>query len=119
MRKYKFRAWDKALKKWIYLTIGNDGIKISDVPNDVLVMWVRGKRVGKWQQFTGLLDENGKEIFEGDVVRQRGIKFASYEVVYEAPKFRLKSSQGVMDNKKILSNCEIIGNIYESPELIA
>ena len=79
-------------------------------------------------QFTGLLDKNGKEIYESDVVRvdddwdKYGMTAGeSYEVYFNEGGFRLKpkydkNARGywLEDNNEF----EIIGNIYENPELI-
>src|SRR5258706_15782548 len=61
MRPIKFRAWDIDHKQFIYFDLGN--------PDDNLFgrHGVLGGTVIKdWQQFTGLLDKNGKEIYEAD-----------------------------------------------------
>ena len=74
-------------------------------------------------QFTGLLDRNGKEIFEGDVVEHRNyIKelLGKYEVRWGLFGFTLHDPL----HPELLSyyvspeQLEIIGNIYENPELI-
>jgi hypothetical protein len=58
MRGIKFRAWDDFNKEMIqYLSIDSQGWIFSSATNSPFVM-----------QFTGILDKNGKEIYEGDVV---------------------------------------------------
>ena len=78
-------------------------------------------------QFTGLLDKNGKEIYEGDIIRTK-----RYGVVHGqsntqgADLFRVvyKNAQFYIDNKLRHfylqdSKCnEVIGNIHENPELL-
>lgn len=76
----------------------------------------------KLMQSTGLLDKNGVEIFEGDVVR---IWESLYTVFYDSQtcSFRLKPHDDRW-NVDYMSNFldggvfEVIGNIYEHPELV-
>lgn len=79
----------------------------------------------KVMQYTGLKDKNGKEIYEGDVVRiwadpkdYNGYKGHNYIGVVEWDEFILgfilSDGHGLKDFEFI----EIVGNIYENPELL-
>lgn len=116
MREIKFRCWydnhmfdvtdiDFAYKM-INLT-GADIIKFTD---------------GILMQYTGLKDKNGKEIYEGDIVR---VRYKGKEdigkIIYEYNGFTID----VMNMKRpygrvplIERFTEVIGNIYDNPELL-
>lgn len=74
----------------------------------------------KVMQFTGLYDKNGKEIYEGDVV-SGGNSWASHvenEVVkFENGGFSPFSVAG-WECTPSPEDCEIIGNVFENPELL-
>ena len=79
-------------------------------------------------QFTGLLDKNNKEIFEGDLLKRIGDSLDNFFEVYwnvQAAKFNTRVIQ--KHNKLIaimpvpadgFHDLEVVGNIYENPELI-
>ena len=102
MREIKFRAWDKIQKKMIpeWFSIHKNHEPLE------------------FMQFTGLKDKNGKEIYEGDVVKgdYRVIwkqKFASFGLVHPSWLFVHYFGEAADPEE-----CEVIGNIYESPELL-
>lgn len=76
-----------------------------DVNNDVILM-----------QYTGYKDMNGKEIYEGDIVRYYD---DIYEVKWMWAGFYIHSLQNGFDELATNENfVEVIGNIYENPELL-
>lgn len=133
MREIKFRAWDG--KKFGYVSIGYD--RISWPSPDYFEQTFSGVREGSpeqvrfmsvegFQQLTGLRDKNGKEIYEGDIVRSPGGPIQGV-VVWQAPAFVMKDrtkngyskrwSEFVLAAKEKQFQ-EVIGNIYENPELL-
>lgn len=69
------------------------------------------------QQFTGLTDRNGVEVFEGDIINpNHEIKTRHYrpkEVKWVNSRYRIGFNIGGSETE-----CEVIGNIYENPELL-
>lgn len=76
MRPIKFRAWDIIAKRYFFL---NDSL--SSIPYYELFCHTPDNRPYKLEQFTGLLDRLGKEIYEGDIVYDEEFDYKS-EVVF-------------------------------------
>ena len=120
MRPIKFRAWnmpDKVmvdLKKLTPLAldpeINMDGLFIPFDEKYVLM------------QFTGLLDRNGKEIYEGDILRGKRYDKDGVGVVrWEDSGFWMDGDENfyAYDEEGFPNEgSEVIGNIYENPELV-
>jgi len=109
MREIRFRAFHKENKTIVYF----DKKKyITDqFQGAALLGLIAGDDSGYLMQFTGLLDKNGKEIYEGDIVAYfHNCEEKRREVVSWAV-------QG-FNMLLITSDYEVIGNIYENPELL-
>lgn len=74
-------------------------------------------------QFTGLLDKNGKEIYEGDIILQQGysskrpmlVRFGHGAFIVGWHGGSSTATRPMLIQKR----CEVLGNIYENPELIS
>ena len=142
MRTLKFRAWDKNNKKFFNVSqivfegfgkkegvqIDDEGLRWLDY-NDVILM-----------QFTGLMDKNGKKIYEGDILGElfggELLEFATWEIIFENACFGYRATKINLENYPSEDPClkpfynsedqelvnterfEVIGNIYENRELM-
>ena len=125
-REIKFRAWLKEEKRMIVdeqylvpLWVTNKGI-LRLLPNfeenyyeicngsDYVIM-----------QFTGLYDRNGKEIYEGDIVKKGDtITVCKWNSTHSCFAFYTIGGFYLNYSKYNQKSIKIIGNIYDNPELI-
>lgn len=144
----KFRAWDKEDKVMIY----DVGLYPEKAVNDYsicggdilqkLPFWIINPTCDRFilQQYTGLMDDDGREIYEGDIVRLHNTietKSPYISRVYwthdgalvdghpahlkigAGPRYRHLSeycNYGI--SEETTCRCQVIGNIYETPELL-
>ena len=117
MREIKFRAWDVERGGWIagfnmvnYHGYYNKGFK----PNIFRYSsrWEDGEFI--LEQFTGLLDKNGKEIYEGDILGAR----YSFPGVVEFSDAHFAWGGGPEWGEIFSEDVEIIGNVHENSELM-
>ncbi|AJT61535.1 YopX family protein [Staphylococcus phage IME-SA4] len=125
MNNLKFRAWDKELKMMcdvLKIDFGNRtlfyrhwlyGVSREIDIKEVIIMQATGARY--------IYDEKGKEIFEGDIVKTRASEYGRF-IGYVDNAISRFQVRGVKQYKGLSVNldgtCEIIGNIYENPELL-
>lgn len=127
MREIKFRAWSNVHKEWLYDSridlYGNIYFDVGDYDTDGYGSGWRKHHNGNisLMQYTGLKDKNGKEIYEGDILKTDS---GNKQVIYNAPSFDLEDYdngdyyEGQNPYCHNWNEFEIIGNIYENPELL-
>lgn len=142
-REIKFRAWHKEEKKLcqidVLTTHGAFLIGVNNGPDELIngsKMIIISPKNGRFcmnedielMQFTGLHDKNGKEIYEGDILKlQYPINYGFAGIHDEEIIVTISfedgcywfSGCGYTDcNWHFYSNYEVIGNIFENEELI-
>ena len=126
----KYRAWDRLRKEMNYkVMVGN--CDLSDENWTCPIIWIEERK--KWLHFdddyecimqsTGLRDKKGKEVFVGDIIKcTRGCLHEVYiEKEYGGTYFGGMPAvylKGLREGYAWTEHEEIIGNIYENPELL-
>ena len=103
----KFKFWDKDNKEWVLgseIEFQENGEPFDLYEKNIIYL-----------QFTGLLDKNGKEIYEGDILLLEDKK--NYQVFFDRGCFIVNDLPllAFVERKK----CEIAGNIFEHPDLLS
>lgn len=121
MREIKFRAWDIENKKMLS----------PEITESLMSLYGWSQRVFLWLQYTGLEDKNGWEIYEGDIVEVQNGDCG--KVIFDCARFRLncwfrrdkkpvyfknRDKKPIYFKKYDWFSAEVIGNIYENPELL-
>lgn len=124
MKEYKFRGKDIETGEWIYGGIDSANECISITCGRERYISIDKKTVG---QYTGFKDENSVEIYEGDILE--GGYLNPLENKFLSRKYLIEYREGVFlgilighspygDTLLKFINGEVIGNIYETPELL-
>ena len=123
VRTIKFRVWDKS-KSYMIFPVGDywfndEENTITFAMDNVVGDHDDGTRF-ELLLFTGLSDKKGKEIYEGDIIRwfdnynkpeTHQVKWSDKWSCFDFPMWAVDGGKGFYD-------FEVIGNVYESPELL-
>lgn len=138
MREIKFRGWHKDAESMVYFGLGEDNIPCEGKDGEIFKFMIEyGHPV---MQFTGLHDKDGKEIYEGDIIRLTyikcegggwksnskeqgvvyfdstwGVKFDCKDRTQRTADTHWKVKSGRFNDA---TDVEVIGNIHENPELL-
>jgi hypothetical protein len=112
-RELKFKAWDRFYKQEIELKdffhLGDFFSEMNDrIDNDVVIM-----------QYTGLKDKNGKEIYEGDILKIDNWS-CLFRVIWQQVYARFTVEKIGTDAGRKMDfiseqHCEVIGNTWVTP----
>lgn len=129
----KFRAWDNELGRMMLVKcmfFNDNEIEeldlIDAVMNDYITVYPNEIEL---MQSTGLLDKNGKEIFEGDILKVKimsgqswleTVRYNDEKAMFVSKEVKRKALESPLYDLFItdLFEVEVIGNIYENPELV-
>jgi len=106
-REHKYRAWDKINKKWMFIDLGYPNPKSPNYGIGMEYIPFPNHDFTEWQQYTGLTDKNGKEIYEGDIVNFPEHPLGKREIEWEDCGFNITK----YDEE---TGLEVIGNIYKN-----
>lgn len=124
MKTIKYRVWDKinkVMRPVARISFGDDGsaltVIVEPAPKTKTYEYFVDRESGELMQFTGLKDKNGKEIYEGDIVRHAMLPpyiSKQPEKTFAVTWLDYGYTPWLYDKNEL----EIIGNIYENKKLL-
>lgn len=124
-REIKFRAWHKNLKKMFkigQITLEKGAWNFEPNDRDFIGMSIPFQPSFVLMQYTGLHDKNGKEIYEGDILKvyykgMSEVGYVEYDNEYCEYKIIINTDKDYFSLWKSI-DLEKIGNKYDNPELL-
>ena len=120
-REIKFRVWDKFQNKFLDHSCYFNSKDFNEFT--AFERYFKCDEEGCiLQQYTGLKDKNGREIYEGDIIQLENAPY-KYEVVWNKWHWGIDSKGIVTDfiqsfTIAVEERCIVIGNIFENPDLL-
>lgn len=126
MREIKFRVWDIVLKKKMFYPSTELEPSETEHGSSILCCYYDHKEWSgftlnvNYQQYTGVNDKNGKEVYEGDLLKISWNNIPEYiDEVCWVPQTLTWYPAGVLTaGYRLGYSFEVIGNIFQNPEII-
>ena len=120
-REIKFRAWEDVGTKGTFRMTYDIGVLPIINQNEwvenanIFINPTKGSSI--LMQYTGLKDKNGKEIYEGDIMKDNWTDSIGY-IEFSDGQFKASSFGYAEDIACRMEESEVIGNLYQNPELL-
>jgi uncharacterized phage protein (TIGR01671 family) len=118
-RTIKFRTWSEKQKQMVLMP----DLEVYAHPDGSIEYHCRSGAKKPLMQFTGFKDKNSKEIYEGDILKTIGI-YGNGKVVWDRVAYFIELTSRERESYHQFIDAtgnahEVIGNIYENPELLS